>query len=58
MSDISVKKDYLNKIKLIKKYNKFYYDKSNPAISDDEYDKIKRDLIIKFNNNEKLNFYR
>ncbi len=45
MSDISVKKDYLNKIKLIKKYNKFYYDKSNPAISDDEYDKIKRDLI-------------
>ncbi len=45
MNSISIKKNYLNKIKLIKKYNKYYYDKSDPAISDEEYDKLKRDII-------------
>ena len=41
----SVKKDYLKKIKLINEYNKFYYDKSNPSVSDQEYDQLKRDII-------------
>ena len=45
MSSISIKKDYLNKIKLINKYNKFYYDKSNPAVSDQEYDQLKKDIL-------------
>ena len=45
MNNISIKKNYLNKIKLIKKYNKYYYDKNNPAISDEEYDKLKREVI-------------
>ncbi len=44
MSNTSIKKDYLSKLKLIKKYNKYYYDKSSPIITDDEYDQIKRDL--------------
>ena len=46
MNNISIKKNYLNKIKLIKKYNKYYYDKNNPVISDEEYDKLKRDIIL------------
>ena len=30
MGSILIKNDYLNKIKLLNKYNKFYYDKNNP----------------------------
>ena len=45
MSVISIKKNYLNKIKLIKKYNKYYYDKSSPVISDEKYDQLKREII-------------
>jgi len=45
MTFILIKKNYLNKIKLIKKYNKYYYDQSNPLISDKEYDQLKREII-------------
>ena len=45
MNNISIKKNYLNKIKLIKKCNKYYYDKSNPVISDEKYDQLKREII-------------
>ena len=38
MSSILIKKNYLNKVKLLNKYNKFYHDKSNPIVSDQEYD--------------------
>ena len=37
-----IKKEYEKKIKLLNKYNKFYYDKSNPKVSDKEYDEIKK----------------
>ena len=36
---------YKNKIKLLRKYNKFYFDKSDPIITDHEYDKLKKDII-------------
>ena len=36
---------YNNKIKLLKKFNKFYYDKNKPAVSDDEYDKLKKEIL-------------
>ena len=45
MNNISIKKDYFKKIKLIKKYNKHYYEKSKPIINDEEYDKIKREIF-------------
>ena len=45
MSNISIKKDYIKKIKLINEYNKFYYDKSSPAVSDQEYDQLKKDIL-------------
>ncbi len=37
--------EYKKKIKLITKYNKFYYDKSKPLVLDKEYDELKRDII-------------
>ncbi len=36
---------YKKKIKLIKKFNKYYYDRSEPIVSDSEYDKLKLDII-------------
>ena len=38
-------KYYLEKIKLIEKYNKSYYDKDAPDISDKEYDELKQETL-------------
>ena len=40
-----VEKIYKRKIKEFQKHNKLYYDKSAPAISDREFDKLKTDII-------------
>ncbi len=45
-----IEKEYLLKIKKLKKHNKLYYDDSSPIITDSEYDKLKKD-IIKLENN-------
>ena len=39
-------KEYEKKIKLIKKYNRQYYEKDSPSITDSEYDKIKERLVF------------
>ena len=46
MNKQKIKDRYLNKVKLLNKYNLFYYDKSNPIITDSEYDKIKSEVIF------------
>ena len=38
-------KDYLDKIKLLEKYNKSYYDKDSPIVSDQKYDFLKKNII-------------
>ena len=40
-----IDKNYLKKKKLLEKYNKFYYDKDSPIITDQEYDIIKKETI-------------
>ena len=40
-----VEKIYKRKIQEFQKHNKLYYDKSAPAISDSEFDKLKADII-------------
>ena len=40
-----LEKVYKRKIKEFQKHNKLYYDKSAPAISDREFDKLKTDII-------------
>ena len=37
---------YKNKIKLLEKYNKEYFVKSKPSVSDNEYDILKRDILL------------
>ncbi len=38
--------EYKDKIKLIINYNKFYYDKSKPKVSDEDYDQLKKDIFL------------
>ena len=40
-----IKKKYFKKIKLIQKYNRFYYDKSKSVISDQEFDSLKKEVL-------------
>ena len=41
-----IQNEYKKKIKLIHKLNKFYYDKSEPIVSDKEYDELKKEIIL------------
>jgi len=45
MDKEKIKNFYKNKIKLINKYNKFYYDKNNPLVDDKIYDELKNEII-------------
>ncbi|MDA9697702.1 NAD-dependent DNA ligase LigA [Candidatus Pelagibacter sp.] len=45
MNKNKIQEEYLNKIKLIKKYNKFYYDNNKPLVEDIEYDKLKEQIL-------------
>ena len=40
----SNKDKYLKKIKQLKKYNKFYFQENSPKITDQEYDKLKKEI--------------
>ena len=40
-----IKKNYLEKIKLLQNYNKHYHDKNKPIISDQEFDLLKKNII-------------
>ena len=46
MNKKEVQKKYNKKIRLIDEYNKYYYSKSSPLVSDKEYDEIKNDIYI------------
>ena len=43
--NLKIKEDYLQKIKLINKYNKYYYSESKPLVDDSTYDKIKHEIL-------------
>jgi len=44
-------KNYLKKTKLLQEYNKFYYDKDSPIVTDQQYDALKKEIIkIEINN--------
>tara|TARA_B100000989_G_scaffold247438_1_gene194742 strand:- start:24 stop:2054 length:2031 start_codon:yes stop_codon:yes gene_type:complete len=46
MKKSEITKQYLQKIKLIKKFNKFYFDKNKSLVSDKVYDDLKKEIII------------
>ncbi len=41
----NLKKKYLEKVKLLNKYNKFYYEDNSPLINDSDYDILKREIL-------------
>ena len=45
MKKSEITKQYLRKIKLINKFNKFYFDKNKPVVSDKVYDDLKKEII-------------
>ena len=45
MQDEAIKKNYLKKIKEFKNNSKYYYEKSEPKISDFEFDKLKQQIL-------------
>ena len=45
MDQSVIEEKYLKKIELLQKNNKYYYEKSDPKISDQEYDKLKREIL-------------
>ena len=45
MKKKEIQKKYNDKIKLIKKYNASYYDKSNPIVNDQIYDDLKKEIL-------------
>ena len=46
MNTYKVEKIYKQKINLLKKYNKAYFDKNAPIVSDKYYDELKRDILL------------
>ena len=55
MDKNKIQLNYSNKIKLFKKLNKFYYEKSQPIVDDRQYDKLKKDILELENKYEYLN---
>ncbi len=39
-------KSYKEKIKLLDTYNRFYYEKNSPKVSDEIYDKLKQEILL------------
>ena len=45
MNRKEIKKQYLEKISLVKKYDKYYYDNSKPLVNDVIYDELKNTIL-------------
>ena len=55
MKNLKIEKEYLKKIKLFQEYNKYYYDKSDPKVSDSKFDQLKKEIIDLENRYKYLN---
>ena len=54
MNKKNIENQYKTKIDLINDYNKFYYDKSDPKVSDKVYDELKAEILLLESNYEFL----
>ena len=57
MNKFEIKIQYKNKLKLINEYNKFYYDRNKPKVSDKDYDELKKYCPYLINSTEPGSFY-
>ena len=54
-SNFKIKKKYLEKIKILKKYNESYYNRSKPIVDDSVYDQLKKEI---FELEKKYSFFK
>ena len=54
MTKKKIQQEYKQKVYLLTKYNKHYYELSNPVVTDKEYDQLKKEIIILENKNKFL----
>ena len=45
MTKKKIEEQYIDKINQLVKFNKSYYELSNPIVDDSEYDKLKKDIL-------------
>ena len=45
MNERKIINQFKQKIKILKKHNKYYFEDDNPKISDAEYDSLKKEII-------------
>ena len=46
MDKKEIKEQYLKKINLVNKYNKYYYNDSKPLVNDKVYDELKNNILL------------
>ena len=46
MNKNKIYSNYREKIKLLNKYNEYYFDKSKPLVDDKKYDELKKEILI------------
>ena len=44
-NNLKIKEIYLKKIKILKKYNEAYFNKSRPIVDDSVYDDLKKEIL-------------
>ena len=55
MNKKKIETDYKDNINLLQNYNKKYYEDSNPAVSDEVYDNLKKKILLLEKNHKFLN---
>ena len=45
MNKKKIQIEYSEKINILNKFNKFYYDHNNPKVTDQKYDELKREIL-------------
>ena len=45
MNKKKIQKEHIKKLDLIDQFNKFYYDKNDPKVSDQQYDELKKEIL-------------
>ena len=46
MDKKEIQKQYKEKIKLLNRYNQYYYDKNKPLVNDKNYDELKISILL------------
>ena len=57
MQKKEIEKIYINKINKLIKYDKAYFEKDSPLVPDEDYDKIKQEILLELSKASKMGKY-